>query len=139
MTAAPALKGIKVSTGAEGNNAPLIIVEGKKEGRNTVLTQITISSDGKQAAPLAEGSVFTGTFEGIKTVPAQNGYPSKSYVSVRSADGSLVQIKMGKSLQDAMAQAENLGLAEGDLVQIEYAQTVALEGGRTFFKFNVQI
>jgi hypothetical protein len=132
------LKGINVSE--TENTAPLIIVEGKKpDGKNTVLTQITFANGESTSAPLAEGAVFSGTFEGITTKPAANGYPASSAVNIRAADGSLVRIKMSKNLQEAMTVAEQAGLAKNDAIEVQYLETLKLAGGKTFFKYAVQI
>lgn len=137
MNAAPALKGTKITTENE-NSAPLVIVEGKKEGKNTVLSKITLSSEGKTLEPLADGTVFTGVFEAVKVVKSDN-YDDRSYVSIRSLDGTLTNIKITGSLEKAMAAARSEGLKEGDAIEVTYLSTIKLKSGAPFFKYAVQI
>lgn len=137
MNAAPALKGLNITAENE-NSAPLIIVEGKKVNGATVLTQTVLSSSGREAAPVVEGATFSGTFEGIKVKKSDN-YPDQSFLSIRGTDGSLTTIKMTGSLSESISAAKQAGLNEGDAIEVQYVNTVKLKGGKTFFKYAVQI
>lgn len=133
----PALKGIAVSSNAA--NGPLLIVEGKKQGKSIVMTLISLNNGEKQSEALASGTAFSGVFEGVSVKKGNDGYPDRSYLMIRRSDNSLVKINMSSSLQRDLDSAKAAGLLQGDAIEVTFEGTTKLENGRTFHKYSVNI
>lgn len=133
----PALKGIRI--GAQKASGPLLIVEGKKQGKNIVMTLTTLNNGEKSNSTVEESTAFSGVFEGIKVKKGTEGFPDKNYLLVRSSDDSLVQIAMSAGLSRDIQSAQSQGLVEGDAIEVVFNGTRKLENGRTFHSYSVNI
>lgn len=134
----PALKGKKISTTAASVGA-LLIVEGKKNGKQVAMTLTRLQDGDKEVSPLSSGSEFTGIYEGIRVKKGTDGYPDKSYVKIRSGAGDLVQVAVSSGLKRDLESAEAEGLLVGDAISITFNGTKKLASGKTFHDFSVMI
>jgi hypothetical protein len=137
VQASNGLRGVTIGSGAA--KAALIVIEGKKEGKNIVMQKITLNNGERSSEALPEGSVFSGTFEGVATTPAANGFEARSYMLVRGEDSSLTKIKLGFALSRDLELAREAGLEEGDAVEVVFNGTIKTKSGRTVNSYTISI
>lgn len=135
----PALKGKKISAVSTGFEGALIILEGKKSGKQIVMTSTKLENGSKELSPVASGSEFSGIYEGTRVKKGTDGYADKSYIKIRCDGGTLVQVAMGAGLKRDLEAAEAEGLLVGDAISITFNGTKKLQSGKTFHDFSVMI